>query len=117
MEPVQPVQMNIYCTNTYRKDFRWLYFDSETRIQKKQQMKGQQSRIPVSVAYPTYQISNCEHWPRHDNIFHRRLCGRFIEIKSNFGRKKLHKTNNGSIFLRGSFSNRDNVRAPIQHRK
>ena len=92
MEPVQPVQMNIYCTNTYRKDFRWLCFDNETRIQEKQQMKGQQSRIPVSVAYPTYQSSNWEHWPWHGNIFHRRPCGRFIEIKSNFGRKKLQAT-------------------------
>ena len=40
--------------------------------------------------------------------------GRVIEIKSNFSRKKLHRTNEGSNFLGGSFSNRDNVRAPIQ---
>ena len=40
--------------------------------------------------------------------------GRVIEIKNNFSRKKLHRTNEGSNFLGGSFSNRDNVRAPIQ---
>ena len=32
-------------------------------------------------------------------------------------RKKLHRTNQGSNFLGGSFSNRDNVRAPIQFRR
>ena len=39
--------------------------------------------------------------------------GRFIEIKSNVKRKKPHKTNEGSGFLEGGFSNGDNVRAPI----
>ena len=32
-------------------------------------------------------------------------------------RKKLHRTKQGSNFLRGSFNNRDNVRAPIQFRR
>ena len=30
---------------------------------------------------------------------------------------ELHRTNQGSNFLGGSFSNRDNVRAPIQFRR
>ena len=42
---------------------------------------------------------------------------RFIEMQSNLGRKKLHRTNQGSNFLGGSFNNRDNVTAPIQFRK
>ena len=50
-------------------------------------------------------------------IFYAWLYGRFIEIQSNFRRKKLHRTNQGSSFLGGSFSNRDNVRAPIQFRR
>ena len=29
MEPVQPVQMNIYQSNSYRKDFGWLHLDDE----------------------------------------------------------------------------------------
>ena len=29
MEPVKPVQMNIYCSNTYRKDLSWPHFDDE----------------------------------------------------------------------------------------
>ena len=43
--------------------------------------------------------------------------GRFREIKSKLRRKKPHKTNQASNFLRGSFSIRENVRAPIQFRR
>ena len=50
-------------------------------------------------------------------VFHAWPYGRFIEIQSNLRRKKLHRTNQGSNFLGGSFSNRDNVRAPIQFRR
>ena len=50
-------------------------------------------------------------------VFHTWPYGRLIEIQSNLRRKKLHRSNQGSNFLRGSFSNRDNVRAPIQFRR
>ena len=50
-------------------------------------------------------------------LFHARLYDKFIEIKSNFGKKKLYRTNEGSNFLGGSFSSGDNVRAPIQFRR
>ena len=50
-------------------------------------------------------------------VFHKSLHGRFLEIKSYLRRQKLHKTNQGSNFIGGSFSNRDNVRAPIQFRR
>ena len=50
-------------------------------------------------------------------VFHTWPYGRFIEIESNLRGKKLHRTNQGSNFLGGIFSNRDNVRAPIQFRK
>ena len=50
-------------------------------------------------------------------VFHKWPYGRFIEIQSNLRRKKLHRTNQGSNFLGGSFRNRDNVRAPIQFRR
>ena len=42
------------------------------------------------------------------------MYGQMVEIQSNLRRNKLHKTNQGSNFLAGSFSNRDNVWAPIQ---
>ena len=50
-------------------------------------------------------------------VFHNWLYGRCIETQSNFKRQKLHRTNQGSDFFGGSFSNRDNVRASIQFRR
>ena len=47
-------------------------------------------------------------------VFHAWAYGRFTEIQSNLRRKKLHRANQGPDFLGGSFSNRDNLRAPIQ---
>ena len=41
VQQVQPVQMNIYQSNTYRKDLSWLHFDDELRIQQRQQVKDQ----------------------------------------------------------------------------
>ena len=43
--------------------------------------------------------------------------GRFVDIQSNLRRKKLHRGRQGSNFLGGSFSNGDNLRAPIQFRR
>ena len=48
-------------------------------------------------------------------VFHTWAYGRSIEIQSNIRTKKLHRSQ-GSKFLGVSFSNRDNVRAPIQFR-
>ena len=42
--------------------------------------------------------------------------GRFIEIKSNLGRRKSQRINKGSNFLGGNFSNRDNVRANLEEK-
>ena len=50
-------------------------------------------------------------------VFHAWLYGIFIEIQSNLKGKKFHRMNQGSNFLGGSFSNRDNVRALIQFRR
>ena len=55
--------------------------------------------------------------PHMATVFHTWTYHRFIEIQSNLRRNKLHRTNQGSNFLAGSFSNRDNVRAPIQFRR
>ena len=72
MGPVQPVQMNIYQSNTYRKDLSWLHFDDEARVQEKQQVKDQQSCISISVAYSAIPSSNYEHQFRHDNSIQHR---------------------------------------------
>lgn len=67
VEPVQPNQINIYQINTYSKDLDKLHFDNESRVQYKQQVKGQQSHIPVSVPYLKHWSSNQEHKAKHDN--------------------------------------------------
>ena len=35
--------MDIYQSNTYRKDLSWLHFNDEARVQERQQVKDQQS--------------------------------------------------------------------------
>ena len=40
MEPVQPVQMNIHQSNSYRKDFNWLHFDDEPRVLREATSEG-----------------------------------------------------------------------------
>ena len=55
--------------------------------------------------------------PDMTEVFHALLYGRFIKIKANLRRSALHRTNKGSNFLGGSFSHRDNVRAPILFRR
>ena len=54
-------------SNTYRKDFSWLHFDDEPRVQERQQVKDQQFCIFIFVAYPAIPSSNWEHQPSHDN--------------------------------------------------
>ena len=58
MEPVEPVQMNIYQSNTYRKDLTWLPFGDEPRAQERQQGKDEQSCISIFVASLTIPSSN-----------------------------------------------------------
>ena len=47
-------------------------------------------------------------------VFHARLHGIFINIKSDFEKNKLYRANQSSNFFGGSFGNGGNVRAPIQ---
>ena len=46
-------------------------------------------------------------------VFHARLNYRFLEIKTKHRKKKLYRTNQGSNFLGGTFSNGDNLKVPI----
>ena len=41
MEPVEPIQTNIYQSNTYREDLNGQHFEDESRVQERQQMKDQ----------------------------------------------------------------------------
>ena len=107
--------MNIYQSNTYRKDL--LHFDDEPHVQDREQVKGRQSCISVLVPYLTIPSSIQGTSQNVATVFHGWPYGRFIEIHSHLRRKKLHRTNQGTNFLGGSFSNRDNVMAPIQFRR
>ena len=75
LEPVQPVQMNIYQSNTaYRKHLIWIHFDSEPSVQVRHQVRGGQPYISVSVIYLKYPRSSQEHQPRHgNNVLHKVL--------------------------------------------
>ena len=55
--------------------------------------------------------------PDMATVFHARNYHKFIEIKSSIRRKKLHRTSQGSSFLGGSFSNRGNIRTPVQSKE
>ena len=112
MELVEPVQINIYQSNTNRKPLSWLHFDNEPRVQERQQGKDQQSHISIFVAYLTIPSTSTD----MTTVFYAWPYGRFIKIQSNLRRKKLHRTNQSSNFLGDTFGNRDNVRAPLQFR-
>ena len=113
VEPVQSVQMNIYQSNTYRNELSWLHFNNELRIQERQQMLDHESYIFVSVAHLAYPDGSLG----MTRVYSARLYGRFIEMKNNFRRKILHRTNQDSNLLGGSLSNRGDVRAPIKFRR
>ena len=76
-----------------------------------------------SPAYPFLQLIQQFHAttrstsPDMTTVLHAWSYGRFIEIQSNLMRKKLHRTSQGSNFLRSSFRKRDSVRALIQFRR
>ena len=107
------VQMNIYQSNTYSKDVSCLHFGNDSCVQEMQEVRNRQSYISVFVIYLTFPSSSQEHQPRHHNSINTRSYGRYIQIKSNLRRKKLHRMNQGSNFRGGSFNNRDYVRATI----
>ena len=67
VEPVEPLQMNIYQSNIYRKSLNWLHFEDEPRGQERHQVKYQQPYISVFIGYLTTPSSNWEYQPRHDN--------------------------------------------------
>ena len=106
--------MKIYQSSKYRKDFRYLHFDNEPRVPKRQQVKDWQSCISIFVAYLAKTRGTS---PDMATVFYTWAYGRFIKIQINLRRKKLHRMNQRSNFLGGSFSNTDNVRPPIQFRR
>ena len=82
MEPAEPVQMNIYLSNTCRKDVSRLYFDDdEPRVQERQPLKDQQSYIFVFVLFLAILNTAKRTIPDMTTVFHACLYERFIEIQ------------------------------------
>ena len=103
MELVETIQMSIYQSHNYRKDLSWLHFNNEPTVQKKQQVKDQQSSIPVLLLIYQFHVAARSTNPDMTLALHARPHGRFIEIQSNLRRMKLHVTNQSSNFLGISF--------------
>ena len=116
MEPVEPVQMNIYQSNTYKKDLSWVHFHDESRAQERQQVKEQQPYIYIFVVYLRVPSSSKEHQLKHDNSIPCKDVW-WIYRDTEHSQKETSWNKFVSNFLGGNFSNRDNVRAPIQFRK
>ena len=91
MEIVQPVQMNVYQSDTYRKDSRLVHFGYEPRAQKRQQGKDQQFCISAFVTYLTISSSNTleSQWKlrrQHDKNFSKEgkpLLNKYLHHKKN----------------------------------
>ena len=49
-EGIETFLMNIYQSNTYRKDLNLPHFDDESGVQERQQVMDQQSSISIFVA-------------------------------------------------------------------
>ena len=79
------------------KKTSWLNFDYEPRVQKRQQVNDHQSYISIFVTYLTFSSSSYENQPRHDNS----IPSKVVDIHNSLGRRKLHKTSQGSNFLGG----------------
>ena len=81
--------------------------------------KGRSNKPAYSFYYVIHQFQLATRITSPDitTVFHAWPYDRFIEIQNNLRRKKLHRTNQGSNFLGGTFSIRDNLRAHIHRRE
>ena len=89
VEPLETVQMNIYQSNTCRKE-------DEPRVQDRQQM----ANIPTYsflqlISY--FQVAARTPSPDMATVFHARVCGRFTEIQSNLRRKNQTSLNKSRL--------------------
>ena len=114
--------MNIYQSHTYRIQLSWQHFDDEPakgsreREREREKVKEQQSYISAFAIYITIPSSSWGTGPEITTVIHAWPYGRLLEIQSNLSRKKLHRRHQGSNYLGGNFSNRDNIRTPTQFR-
>ena len=119
------------------KDETWIYIEREKERERERKKERETERLRdllnrlefdneewlCRTNSPTYlflqliqhiqaAISNTS--PELTIVFHARPDGRLKETKRNLRGKKHDRTNQDSNFLNDQFSNRDNVKAPIQ---
>ena len=74
--------MNIYLSNTCRKDLSWLYLDNdEPKVQERQQLKDQQSYMFVFVLFLRILSTASRTIPDMTTLFHACLYEIFTEIQ------------------------------------
>ena len=95
--------------DTSRKKLRWIQEQQAVRCKKQEATNVGPTALPIRSCSLTGCIGS-----DIAIIFFESLDGRFrfIYIKSNLRRRKLHKTNKEF-----NFTNRDNIRPPIQFRR
>ena len=77
VEPVEPVQMNIYQSNTYRKDLSRLHFDDEPRVQ-----------CPTFLFLVEQIGAPAQIWQQYHVRYNTVMYCRFLEIQNKLRRKK-----------------------------
>ena len=107
--------MYVNQSNSYRKDLSWVLFDNQ--VQERHQVKDNSPAYPFLQLIQQFQVATKSTSPYMTKVFHTWSNGRFIKKQSKLRRKKLYRKNQGSSFLGGSFTNKDNVTVPIQFRR
>ena len=96
--------MKNYQSNTYWIDSGWLHFDMSQGFKRDSTWRTNATTCFCKSTRPGMTTVVSPY-------------GRFIKIQSNLRREKPYRKTQGSNFLGGHFSNRDNVRVPIQFRR
>ena len=109
--------MNIYQSNPIEKTSAGYISIVNQRFKRGSKWRTDSPVYPFLLLIYQFQIVTRGTSLEVTTVFHAREYGRFIEIYSNLWRKKLHETNQSFNFLWGRFSNRDNVKVPIQFRR
>ena len=110
-------KMKFSTKNLPIKKIKLAIFRRWTKVLREATNEGPTVLHTRSVAYLTHPSNIKSTSPGIARAFYTKPCGRFIEIKSNFRRKKRHGTNQSFNFLGGRSSNGDNRRTLIQFRR
>ena len=109
--------MHIYQSSAYRKDLSCYTLTMSERFKRNTKWRTKSHGNPFLWLIQQLQVATRNTSPDMSSVFHAWSHGKSIEIQSNLRRKKLHRTKQGSKYLGGNFSNRNNVKSWIQFRR